>query len=61
MNHKKMSVRKGVDLEVERERVEQIERAGIEYEHRARMARTSLYGTVPPRDAARGWVDATRK
>ncbi|MCA1828738.1 MAG: hypothetical protein LC689_17585 [Myxococcales bacterium] len=48
-------------LEFERSEAERLERERIDFEHRARMLRTNLYNTVPPRDPGRGWVDATRK
>jgi len=45
----------------DRSEVERLEQQRIDYEHRARMLRTNLYNTVPPRDPARGWVDSNRK
>jgi hypothetical protein len=65
MKHTKMSRRTGVrelsralNTEVQRSDVERLEQERIDYEHRARMARTSLYG-LPLAQATmpRGWID----
>ena len=47
-------------IDAERNKAERLEQQRIDFEHRARMARTNLYNNVPPRDPT-GWVDTNRK
>ncbi len=52
---------RAMKLELLRDEAERLEQERIDFEHRARMARTTLYNNGPLRDQARGWVDARRK
>jgi hypothetical protein len=48
--------------EVGREEMERLEQQRIDFEHRARLARTNLYGlNVPAATGIHGWVDNTRR
>ena len=48
-----------LQTEMMRDEVQRLEQQRIEFEHRARLARTNLYGL--DRKDQRGWVDARLK